>query len=198
MSPARSSRRPGPLAHISPPLRPLAVAIETLRPDPANVNRHSERSIAGIAAALKRFGQQLPIVVTAAGVVKGGNGVLEAAKGLGWRRIAVVHTELAGLELEALAVALNRTARLSDPDQEALAELLGRLADSSGGSELTMAAGYDADELAELIGQKSQADGPEGVPEVWQVIVPCKSEAAQKKLCKLLEANGWEYTCQVL
>ena len=64
------------------------LAIASLSPDPANARRHPERNLEQIKASLRRFGQQKPIVVDAANVVRAGNGTLAAAKSLGWTTIA--------------------------------------------------------------------------------------------------------------
>lgn len=100
------------------------VAIDSIHVDPANVRRHPERNLAAIRASLVRFGQQKPIVVDAAGIVRAGNGTLEAARSLGWTHIDIVRSPLAGSEATAYAIADNRTAELAEWDDAALAEQL--------------------------------------------------------------------------
>ena len=113
--------------HISPRLKSLTVQISTLTPDPANVRLHGTRSIEGIKGSLLRFGQQKPIVVDSRGVVIAGNGLLEAAKQLGWKRVAAVRADLAGVERTAFAIADNRIAELSSWDNDALQAMLSTL-----------------------------------------------------------------------
>src|SRR4051812_27005758 len=104
-----------------------SVEISSLSPDPANVRRHSERNLETIKASLRRFGQQKPIVVDAAGVVRAGNGTLAAAVALGWSHIQIVRSNLTGSEAVSYAIADNRA---GDPeigstfDPQALAEVL--------------------------------------------------------------------------
>lgn len=100
------------------------VAIDDLSEDPKNVNRHTERDIQLLADALKRFGQQKPIVVGKDNVIVAGNGTLRAAKILGWERLAVVRTDLEGHEAIAFAIADNKTARNSEFDFLELATVL--------------------------------------------------------------------------
>ena len=96
------------------------VAIDSVHVDPANVRRHPERNLDAIKASLARFGQQKPIVVDANGVVRAGNGTLEAAKSLGWTKIAIVRTDLANSEATAFSIADNRTAELAEWDDSGL------------------------------------------------------------------------------
>lgn len=108
-------------------LKPEIVSLDSLSPDPRNPRRHDEKNIEAIRRSLERFGQQRPIVATQQGRVIAGNGTLEAARRLGWREIAVVRATLSGSELEAFAVADNRTAELADWDDPVLARILAGL-----------------------------------------------------------------------
>lgn len=113
---------------ICPDLEKLATPIADLRSDPKNVRRHDERSIAAAMGSLNEFGQQKPIVAIGDGTVIAGNGVLEAARRLGWDRIAVVRFEDEE-KARAYAIADNRTAELSSWDQNALADALQEIVD---------------------------------------------------------------------
>jgi ParB-like chromosome segregation protein Spo0J len=124
------------------------VPIDSIHADPANVRRHPERNLDAIKASLARFGQVKPIVVDAKGIVRAGNGTLEAARALGWDTIAVVRTGLKGSEATAYAIADNRTAELAEWDDIGLAETLRAL--QSEDFDLA-AVGYDAAEVDALI-----------------------------------------------
>lgn len=102
------------------------VSIETLALDPANARVHPDRNLDAIKSSLKRFGQQKPIVVDGDGIVRAGNGTLEAARQLGWKEIAIVRTKLRGAEAIAFAIADNRTSDLSHFDDA----ILGRQIDA--------------------------------------------------------------------
>ena len=124
-----------------------SVDIHDIHANPANVRRHPERNLSAIKASLARFGQQRPILVDSNGVVRAGNGTLEAARELGWQTINIVRTGLQGSEATAYAIADNRTADLAEWDETALAETLRALQ----GEGLLDAVGYDEGEVDELI-----------------------------------------------
>lgn len=118
----------GDCGHIAEQLRPLAVSIESLTPDPANARSHDDRNIDAIKKSLKRFGQRSPIVVQKSGmVVRAGNGRLEAAKQLGWKSIAAVVVDDDNLDAISFAIADNRTAELASWDNSTLTTLLNSL-----------------------------------------------------------------------
>jgi len=140
-----------------------SIPISSLQPDPSNVRKHSEKNIAAIKGSLAKFGQQKPIVVGENDVVIAGNGTLAAAQQLGWEKIDVVRTNLAGVEAVAFAIADNRTGELAEWD-EGLGDVLKALDQEMDLGEI----GFDEEDLQELI-----ADGPKGgntdddeVPEV--------------------------------
>ena len=124
------------------------VSIDSLHLDPANVRLHPERNLATIKASLARFGQVKPIVVDANSVVRAGNGTLEAAKSLGWDKIAIVRTSLKGSEATAYAITDNRSAEQAEWDNVALAESLRSL--QSEDFDLD-AVGFTSEEVDEVI-----------------------------------------------
>jgi DNA modification methylase len=123
------------------------VAIADLMPDPRNARRHPKRNVDAIAASLKQFGQQKPIVVGPDGHVVAGNGTLEAAISLGWTEIAIVRTELDGIDASAFAVADNRSAELASWSDE-LADVLREVTD---GGVPTEALGFSDAEMRNLM-----------------------------------------------
>lgn len=139
-------RRPTSVCNIAPSLRRLATAIPGLSPDPANTRLHDGRSIDAIKASLRRFGQQKPVVIDAAGVVIAGSGTLEAARALGWTHVAAIRSDLAGVDRTAYAIADNRTAELSRWDDAALRQVMGSLP-----GDAAEAAGWTPQELEELL-----------------------------------------------
>ncbi len=113
---------------IHPPLMPLAVSIDDLTPDPDNARVHTDRNLDAIAASLRAYGQRKPIVVQRSGmVVRAGNGTVEAARRLGWDKIAAVIIDESNLNATAYGLADNRTAELASWDEAVLARLLGDL-----------------------------------------------------------------------
>lgn len=121
--------------------------LSAIVPDPANVRLHDDKNLDAIRGSLARFGQQKPIVVDGAGVIRAGNGTYLAAKALGWESIAVVRTGLDGLEAAAFAIADNRTSDLSTFDSAALATLLQTLH----AEDALAGVGFDEKELNSLL-----------------------------------------------
>jgi DNA modification methylase len=135
------------------------VKIDLLSLDPANARKHDDRNMETIVGSLRRFGQQTPLVVDKSNVVRAGNARLEAAKRIGWDTIQIVRTELTSSDAVAYAIADNRTSELAEWDDDILAaQLQGLLTEDEA---LLDAAGFDEDELAELLGELD-GDGTTG------------------------------------
>lgn len=143
-------------------MKARSVLIADLSVDPANARKHSQRNLDAIAASLKRFGQQKPIVVDKANIVRAGNGTLQAAIHLGWDSIDVVTTDLTGAEASAYAIADNRTAELAEWDDPILKATLEALADED--RALLDACGYTEEELDALVEVESEAEITEDIP----------------------------------
>lgn len=134
--------------NINPSLDKLAVPVSGLKPDPSNARKHEQRSIDSIKASLTEYGQQKPIVVLNTGVVIAGNGTLEAAKQLGWQRLAVVKFADAK-KAKAYALADNRTAELSSWDDAQLAKTLDELSQLPAWDPASV--GFTQEEMDQLI-----------------------------------------------
>ncbi|HJV96472.1 MAG TPA: ParB N-terminal domain-containing protein [Albitalea sp.] len=140
---------------INPALEKLAVPIKVLRPDPENARRHEQRSIDAIKASYEAFGQQKPVVVLTDGTVIDGNGQLEAARQLGWERLAVVKFEDTA-KAKAYAVAINRSAELSGWDEAQLAKTLDELSRLDGFDAASV--GFTDAEMMKLIALASETE----------------------------------------
>lgn len=134
------------------------VSIDDLSPDPSNVRRHGEKNIAAVKASLRKFGQQIPIVVNRDGIILAGNARYEAAKALGWETIAVVRSELTGYEAAAFAIADNRTGELAEWDETGLAETLRALQSEDFALENVGFDDADLDSLLERLGSEALGD----------------------------------------
>jgi hypothetical protein len=120
------------------------IAIDKLKFDPRNARLHDGRNISAVIRSLEEFGQQRPIIVDEDNVVRAGNGLLEAAKELGWKEISIVVTELKGSDLKAYGIADNRTAELSDWNYEVLGEHFSEMAEIDFDIESTGFEEYEA------------------------------------------------------
>ena len=149
-TPARGARIPG-----AGPM--LTVPLDSLVADDRNARTHGDKNMAAIAGSLAQFGQVEPLVVSARDRrVLGGNGRLEAMRGLGWTEAKIVEVTLSDEEERALALALNRTSELAGWDVDCLAEQTEMLADS--GFDLGTI-GWGEDELSRLWASDWQPEG---------------------------------------
>jgi ParB-like chromosome segregation protein Spo0J len=163
-------------------------AVDSLSLDPANARKHGKRNLDAIAASLRRFGQQKPIVVDSRGVVRAGNGTLMAAKSLGWTHVDVVRSDLAGSELAAFAIADNRTAELAEWDDEILAQF----AEAGVLGEL----GFDEEEVGRLMNQARGEMESEELPDAkFEVVVECRDEGQQRDVFERLSSEG--FSCRL-
>jgi len=174
-----------PRPRIPKALKHLAVPLEAVSLDPANVRTHDERNLEAIRASLRRFGQQKPIVVDAKKGIVAGNATYLAARSLGWTEIAAIRTSLTGNDRAAYAVADNRTAELAAWNQEALAALLSDL--QADDAALLASAGFTEDEFAALM---EPPEAPEGINEV-----PAPPDEAETQKGDLWELGGHRLLC---
>lgn len=136
----------------------FSVNIDSIHLDPSNVRRHPARNIDAIKASLARFGQQRPILIDVRGVVRAGNGTVEAARALGWSEIRAVRTGLKGSEATAYAIADNRTAELAEWEDVGLASTLQALrADDIDLDDI----GFSPEEIDELLDRVADASDDE-------------------------------------
>lgn len=111
-------------------LESLLVPISKLSHDPENLNNHTNRSVGVLKSSLTRFGQQKPVVIVD-NVVRAGNGMLEAAKSLGWSHLAVSEFEGTELEAKAFGIADNQSTRHSFFKDDIIEHVVGLMGDFS-------------------------------------------------------------------
>lgn len=162
-SPATGGGKGGPRSGTFDLTAVQVVSVDDLTLDPGNVRSHPQRNLDAMIGSLKRFGQQKPIVVDRDGVVRAGNGLLRAARLLGWSHVAAYMTELDGAEATAFAIADNRTAELSEWDDSALVRQVQSLLDE--GVDLD-AVGFSEDEITDLL-VKMGENLPEGDGDIF-------------------------------
>ena len=163
---------------VVPGLPTVRVRIDTLYPDPANVNTHDERNMRAIMGSLRQFGQVEPLVVQkSTRKVIGGNGRLEAMRQLGIVECDIVELDIGNVEATALGIALNRTAQTSKPDDVGLAELLRSLQSEDFPLD---GVGFTEQEVNELVAKLGDGllggkvvDDPQGE---WQGMPECENE----------------------
>ena len=132
---------------IHPSLKSMAVDIDELAPLEGNPRIGN---VEAIMASYEEFGQVKPIVAKknedGTATVIAGNHQLEAARSLGWDKVAVVFLEADDKRAIAFAIADNRTMELGYTEPELLTDML--LDVSEYYPELLEGLGWDEFELA--------------------------------------------------
>ena len=146
--------------------------IEDLVPYAANARTHSEDQVSQIAASIKEFGFNNPVLIDVDNGIIAGHGRVMAAMKLGLDLVPTVTLDhLSDAERRAYILADNRLALSAGWDEEILASELKRLDDEIDLSLL----GFDDDELARLLdlqsdeGLTDEDDVPE-LPETPQTV----------------------------
>ena len=124
------------------------VAIDLLKPDPANARNISRSELDALTRSMREFGFVQPVLVRRLdAVVIGGHQRLLAARRLGLKVVPVIWLDLSQEEARLLGLALNRIS--GDFDEPLLARLLADLKDVPG-VDLTLS-GFGEDEIADLL-----------------------------------------------
>lgn len=134
---------------IHPSLSEFEIDIDLLVPLPGNPR---VGNVDAIMASYSEFGQVKPIVIRdnsdGSYTVIAGNHQLEAAKRLGWQRIAAVKLEADDSRAIAFALADNRTMELGHTEPDLLNEMLSQVTDVY--PELMEDLGWDDFEMAAI------------------------------------------------
>ena len=126
--------------------------------DRRNPRTRPESAVKKLAASIREFGWQSPIVVDEAGVIIIGHGRLQAAQKLKLEEVPVrVAAGLSEAQVKALRLADNRTAEDATWLYSDLALEFGDLLEAGYDLKLT---GFDADELAGMRNQQGSEDAP--------------------------------------
>ena len=141
------------------------VALDQLRPNPSNPNKHPDAQIALLAKIIKAQGWRNPIVVSnRSGLITKGHARLSAAQLLGLSTAPVDRQDYESEQQEiADMIADNRIAELSEPDASMLRELVEQLDDGSFDMDLT---GFGHDALEELMTAAPPEDGVDAEPQI--------------------------------
>lgn len=142
--------------NVADGLHGLLTEIEPLVLDPKNARSHNERSIRSIAESLREFTQRKPIIVQkSTNIVIAGNGTLQAAQSLGWTQIAALFVDDDQAKATAYAIADNKTAELSEWNDDALGAALKFLQEESDYDYLGVT-GFSTEELDKWIPDANQ------------------------------------------
>lgn len=137
--------------------------LKSLKPDPNNVNVHNERNLDAIEKSLLKFGQVEPLLVQkSTGMIIGGNGRYDRMCKLNRMKkfpadAKVILLDIDDAKARMLAVALNRTAQLSNIDHSKVAEILSMVANAG---EDVANLGYSQVEMNLLIERAAKQAAP--------------------------------------
>jgi len=124
------------------------VAIDQLRPDPANPRQISERELDALERSIRQFGFVQPVLARREDrTVIGGHQRLVAARRLGLTIVPVTYLDISAEQARLLSLALNRIS--GTWDEQLLARLLADL-QASPEVDLTLS-GFGEDEIKELL-----------------------------------------------
>ena len=130
-----------------PDLAITSRSIASLRPDPKNARLHPPKHVKQLAASIRSFGFNVPVLVDATGAVIAGHGRLLAAQQLGWSEVPSITLEhLSPAQTQAYRIADNRLTDCSTWDDRLLAENLKELSEADLDFDLE-AIGFDLPEI---------------------------------------------------
>ena len=138
---------------------------DSLKPNPANPNRHSAHQIQLLASIIQEQGWRNPITLSKrSGLIVRGHGRLEAALLIGCEAVPVDEQDYAS-EAEELAdlLADNRLAELAELDEDELKRLIKSIQESDPTFDLELT-GFMDDEIRKLFEDGDPADEIEPIP----------------------------------
>lgn len=170
------------------------IAITDVIPYANNPRTHSEQQVAQVAASIKEFGFNNPILLDEHNGIIAGHGRLAAAQKLGMDLVPTI--TLAGLteaQRKAYVIADNKLTENGGWDYDLLAVEIERLAELDIDLSLT---GLDEIELAKMFDEPQEPVVQEvDYAESFSVVVECSDEAEQEKVFNRLDSEG--YKCRV-
>ena len=142
------------------------IAVEVLLPYAKNSRTHSDEQVAQIAASIKEFGFNNPILIDKENTVIAGHGRLLAARRSGMDDVPCIRLgHLTDTQRKAYIIADNRLALNADWDTEMLTIELNDLLEDNFALDIL---GFDADELKALLDPVTPTEGltdEDAVPE---------------------------------
>ena len=152
-----------------------------------------ERAIDDVAASIKQFGFQQPIVVSPDLVIVAGHTRYRAAQKLGLKSVPVKIMEGSEADARLYRIADNRVHEFSRWNHALLQAEIHALQEMGAPLEMTFFRPKEMDELFGVshdggtsLGDASQDD----VPATWNIIVECQSEGEQTSVLERLMADG--------
>ena len=174
-------------------------SIDALVPYARNPRTHSAAQVARIAASIREFGFNNPVLISSAGDIIAGHGRVLAARKLAMTEVPVIELDhLTPTQRRAYVLADNQLSLLADWDEQLLAVEFEELANDGFDPSLT---GFDAEEIDRLLAvpteiEETAPDQSDQLDEQYAVLVACGSESDQSRLLARLTGEGYE--CRAL
>jgi ParB-like chromosome segregation protein Spo0J len=162
--------------------------ISELYNDPNNARKHDEKNLKAIKGSLKKFNQQLPIIIDVKDIVIAGNCRLEAARQLGWTHIDCVVTSLDKFDATAYSIADNQIGTMGTWNEMILGSTLQALRED--GFDLGEI-GFDTSALDD-VEEETGEDEKEPVEKPLTLLISCKDEDEQQMLFLELRDRGFK------
>lgn len=178
--------------------REETVAIDTIKPHPANPN---DGDVAAIAESIRQNGFYGRIVVRdSTGKILAGEHRWRAAQEVGLSEVPIEWVECDDETAMRILLADNRTAEKAEREPGPLADLLESLEQTDDGLNGTGYSGDDLDDLLEDLGKTDAYVGAEDQTDLLEerhmVLVECDGEEDQCRALEEVEKLG--YTCHAL
>lgn len=170
------------------------IATTDVIPYANNPRTHSEQQVAQVAASIKEFGFNNPILLDEHNGIIAGHGRLAAAQKLGMELVPTITLEgLTEAQRKAYVIADNKLTENGGWDYDLLAVEIERLAELD--IDLTLT-GMDKIELAKMFDEPQERIVQEvDYAESFSVVVECSNESEQEKIFNRLDSEG--YKCRV-
>jgi len=168
----------------------------SLKPNPANPNKHSDSQIELLAKLIKSHGWRHPITVSnRSGFIVSGHCRLMAAKSLGLGQVPIDEQDFAS-EAEELAVLVadNQIPELSEIDGLMMADILCELDQQNYPLDLTALSPAEIDDY--IVGPTDNKKDEILPDEQYGVIINCVTEDIQKEVYEYARSKGYE--CRLL
>lgn len=167
------------------------VKLSEIRPYEKNPRRN-DSAVDAVAASIKEFGWQQPIVVDKDGVIIAGHTRYKAAKKLKCKEVPVVYADnLTEEQVKAYRLADNKTSELAEWDADLLSEELLDLQDFDMGQF-----GFDLNEMFSSVNHETKERGKEArLNESISVVIECENDEEAEKVFMELQAEG--YVCRI-
>ena len=164
-------------------------SVDKLIPYVNNARTHDEKQVTQIAASIKEFGFNNPILMDGDNGVVAGHGRLMAAKKLGLKEVPCIElSHLSEVQKKAYILADNKLALNAGWDDEMLKNELESL--KAMDFDLSLA-GFEDDDTSESSNENNQSE----VFETFQILIDCDSENQQQLIFEELTEKG--YKCRV-